>query len=242
MKNEEDCNRQKRISSAVKRVIKRLYGEHKTEFGMQTDRKTVDKTLAQLRRRQFAAYYCETAEEGKNLALSLIPEGDSVAWGGSRTAEQIGLIEAIRNAGKFTVIDRDKARNADEKAALMRQGLSADTFISGINALSSDGWIVNIDGTGNRIAATVYGPRNIIFVVGVNKLVDGGVEEAIDRARNVAAPLNAQRFDIATPCKKTGKCADCLTPCTICSQFVLTRFCKPAERIKVILIGEELGF
>lgn len=209
---------------------------------MTTDKNVVAKTLENLKRRQFEAYYCETADEACGLALSLIPEGDSVAWGGSKTAEQIGLIQAVRTAGKFNVIDRDKATTPEEKAAFMRQGLSADTFISGINGLSSDGWIVNIDGTGNRVAATVYGPRNIIFVAGVNKLVDGGVEDAIDRARNIAAPRNAQRFDIATPCKATGKCADCLSPCTICSQFVLTRFCKPAGRIKVILIGEELGF
>lgn len=209
---------------------------------MTTDKNVVAKTLENLKRRQFDAHYCETADEARNLALSLIPEGDSVAWGGSKTAEQIGLIQSVRAAGKFDVIDRDKATTPGEKSALMRRGLAADTFISGVNGLSSDGWIVNIDGTGNRVAATVYGPRNIIFVVGVNKLVDGGVEDAIERARNVAAPLNAQRFDIATPCKKTGRCSDCLSPSTICSQFVLTRFCKPAGRIKVILIGEELGF
>lgn len=201
----------------------------------------VEKTIENLSRRQFAAYYCETSEEARDLALSLIPEGDKVAWGGSKTAEQIGLIEAVRTAGKFSVVDRDKAACPEEKAVLMREGLTADTFISGINALSTDGWIVNIDGTGNRVAATIYGPRNIIFVVGVNKLVDGGVDAAIERARNVAAPLNAQRFDIATPCKTTGKCADCLSPSTICSQFVLTRFCKPAGRIKVIIVGESLG-
>ena len=138
-------------------------------------------------------------------------------------------------------MDRDKAACPEEKAALMREGLTADTFISGINALSTDGWIVNIDGTGNRVAATIYGPRNIIFVVGVNKLVDGGVDAAIERARNVAAPLNAQRFDIATPCKTAGKCADCLSPSTICRQFVLTRFCKPPGRPKGINVRGSHG-
>lgn len=209
---------------------------------MPYDKNLVEKAVANLKHRQFEAYFAATAEEARDLALSLIPEGDTVAWGGSKTAEQIGLIDAVRTSEKFDVIDRDKATTPEEKAAFMREGLTADTFISGINGLSSDGWIVNIDGTGNRVAATVYGPRNIIFVAGVNKLVDGGVEAAIDRARNVAAPLNAQRFDIATPCKATGKCADCVSPSTICSQFVLTRFCKPAGRIKVILIGETLGF
>ena len=159
---------------------------------MASYKNAVEKTIENLSRRQFAAYYCETSEEARDLALSLIPEGDKVAWGGSKTAEQIGLIEAVRTAGKFCVVDRDKATCPEEKAALMREGLTADTFISGINALSTDGWIVNIDGTGNRVAATIYGPRNIIFVVGVNKLVDGGVDAAIERARNVAAPLNAQ--------------------------------------------------
>ena len=109
------------------------------------DIESVNQTLENLKRRRFEAYYCASAEEAKNLALSLIPENDVVAWGGSRTAEQIGLIDAVKE--KFAVIDRDKATTPEEKRALMKKGLTADTFIAGVNGISRDGWLVNIDGT-----------------------------------------------------------------------------------------------
>lgn len=204
------------------------------------DIESVNQTLENLKRRRFEAYYCASAEEAKNLALSLIPENDVVAWGGSRTAEQIGLIDAVKE--KFAVIDRDKATTPEEKRALMKKGLTADTFIAGVNGISRDGWLVNIDGTGNRVAAITFGPENVVLVAGVNKITEGGLQSAMNRARNVAAPLNTKRFGLATPCKTTGKCADCLADNTICCHFVETRYCKPAGRIKVILIGEELGF
>ncbi len=205
------------------------------------DIKLVEQTVENLKKRQFDAYYCATSQEARELALSLIPAGDTVAWGGSVTATQIGLIDAVKNRENIRVIDRDLAQTPEEKRALMRKGLTADTFIAGINAVSSDGWLVNIDGTGNRVAAMVFGPENVILVAGVNKITECR-DEAEHRARNTAAPLNTKRFGLATPCFATGKCADCVAPNTICSQFLFTRYCKPAKRIKVILIGEELGF
>lgn len=209
---------------------------------METDKSLIESVLSNLRKRRFGAYYCETADEARDLALSLIPSGDTVAWGGSRTAEQIGLIDAVKRRGDIKVIDRDKALSSADRRRLMREGLLADTFIAGINAISRDGWLVNIDGTGNRVAAITFGPENVILVAGVNKIADGAMQSAIARARNIAAPLNTARLDLPTPCKETGRCADCMTDNTICCHFSEIRYCKPAERIKIVLIGEELGF
>lgn len=208
---------------------------------MDISKSVIENTLRNLKRRHFAAYYAESAEEARDLALSLIPAGDSVAWGGSRTAEQIGLTDALKARTDITLIDRDKADTPEKKRELMRQGLLADSFVAGINAVSEDGWLVNIDGTGNRVAAITFGPENVVLVAGVNKITSS-YEEAMLRARNIAAPLNVQRFGLPDPCAKAGKCMDCLADTTICSHFVEHRFCKPAGRIKVIIIGEDLGF
>ena len=119
--------------------------------------------------------------------------------------------------------------------------LGSDFLLSSTNAITEDGVLVNIDGRGNRVAGIVYGPRNVIIVAGMNKVVRT-LEDAWSRARNEAAPINAQRFPIQTPCKKTGSCADCKSPDTVCCQFLVTRFSKVPKRIKVILVNEELGF
>ena len=206
---------------------------------MIADEATVAKSVENLKKRKFDVYVCKTGEEARNLALSLIPADDVVAWGGSKTAEQIGLIDAVK--AKFATVDRDSAKTVAEKREAMRKSRSADTVIAGINAISSDGWLVNIDGTGNRVAAICFGPENVILVAGTNKIT-GAMQSAIARARNVAAPINAKRFDLPNPCTVSGKCADCISDTTICSQFLETRYCKPAGRIKVILIEEELGF
>ena len=205
------------------------------------DKEVVLRTLDNLKKRGFGVYYCATSEEARELALSLIPSGDTVAWGGSVTAEQIGLIDAIKHRTDITLIDRDLAATPEEKRALMRKGLTADSFVAGVNGISEEGMLVNIDGTGNRVAAITFGPENVILVAGVNK-IESNVEDAVRRARNVAAPLNVKRLGLPNPCAKAGKCMDCRSATTICSHFVVHRFSKPADRIKVILIGEELGF
>lgn len=208
---------------------------------MDITREIIEETLQNLKKRGFDAYYRETAEEGRELALSLIPAGDTVAWGGSVTAAEIGLMDAVKARTDITRIDRDVVTDPAEKRQLMRKGLLADTFIAGVNGISRDGWLVNIDGTGNRVAAITFGPENVILVAGVNK-IENGVREAMSRARNTAAPLNVKRLGLPNPCSKAGKCMDCTAQTTICSHFVEHRFCKPAGRIKVILIGETLGF
>ena len=193
-----------------------------------------------LRKRHFEAHYCTNAQKALEKALSLIPEGESVGWGGATSAEQIGLLQALRT-GAYQAIDRDTAKNPEERTEMMRSCLLADTFITGSNAISMEGELVNIDGMGNRVAAIVYGPKKIIVIAGMNKVADT-LEDAMTRARTVAAPINKQRFGNDTPCTATGSCADCLSDGCICNQLLVTRNCRPAGRIKVILVGEELGF
>lgn len=192
-----------------------------------------------LQNRHFDAYYCQDKASALAKALELIPLGSTVGWGGAMSAQQIGLLDAL-NAGEYNAIDRDKAPNPIEREAAMKKCLLADVFITGTNALSLDGQMVNIDGNGNRVAAIVYGPDSVIVIAGMNKVVDS-LEDAVRRARTVAAPMNKQRFALQTPCEVTGTCADCRGDGCICNQILVTRNCKPAGRIKVILVGEELG-
>lgn len=191
-----------------------------------------------LKSRHFEAYYCATAAEALDKALEIIPKEATVGWGGAMSAEQIGLQDALRARNK--VFDRYSAPTPEEFNARMKQSLLADVFITGANAISMDGQMVNIDGLGNRVAAIVYGPDSVVVVAGMNKVVDT-LEDAVTRARTVAAPMNKQRFAHQTPCEVTGKCGDCKAEGCICNQILITRHCRPAGRIKFILVGEELG-
>ena len=195
--------------------------------------------IKNLRSRHFDAYYCETKQEALEKALQLIPEGATVGWGGALSAQQIGLIDAL-NAGNYNAIDRDQAKTPEERTKAMKRCLLADVFVSGANAISLDGQMVNVDGNGNRVAAIVYGPDSVIVVAGMNKVVDT-LEDAVRRARTVAAPLNKQRFALDTPCEITGSCANCKSEGCICNQILITRNCKPSGRIKFVIVGEELG-
>lgn len=193
-----------------------------------------------LQNRHFEAYYCDNREEALEKALSLIPEGASVGWGGALSAQQIGLMDAVR-AGNYREIDRDKCTTPEERLQTMKNCLLTDVFLTGANALSLDGQMVNIDGGGNRVAAIVYGPDSVIVVAGMNKVVDT-LEDAVRRARTVAAPMNKQRFPAQTPCEVTGTCGDCKAEGCICNQILITRHCRPVGRIKFIIVGEDLGF
>lgn len=193
-----------------------------------------------LRRRHFEAHYVSTAQEALELALTLIPKDRTVSWGGTVTAAQIGLMDRLHQ-GDYQLIDRDTGKTPAEKQELMRQALTCGTFIMSSNAISADGQLVNLDGNANRVAALCFGPESVLVIAGMNKVM-GDLDSAIARARQVAAPANAQRFDIKTPCAVTGSCGDCTSPDCICCQMVITRVCRPAGRIKVILVGQDLGF
>ena len=193
-----------------------------------------------LKKRHFDAWYCANRQEALAKALELIPEGATVGWGGARSAQEIGLMDAL-NAGNYRTIDRDQLKTLEEKQQAARDCLSADVFLTGANGLSLDGQMVNIDGNGNRVAAILFGPKSVLVIAGMNKVMDS-LENAVKRARTVAAPMNEQRFLGNTPCAATGVCADCKSEDCICNQIVITRHCRPAGRIKFILVGEELGF
>ena len=192
-----------------------------------------------LKSRHFDAWYCADKASALEKALELIPKGASVGWGGAMSAQQIGLMDAI-NAGEYIALDRSKCTSQEETAALYKKCFTADVFLTGANALTMDGEMVNIDGTGNRVAAIVYGPDSVIVIAGMNKVMDT-LEDAVTRARTVAAPMNKQRFPNMTPCEVTGTCADCKSEGCICNQILITRHCRPAGRIKFIIVGEELG-
>ena len=169
------------------------------------------KVIKGLESRQMSGYYAANREEALKIALSLIPEGSTVTMGGAMSAHEIGLPQALAE-GNYNFIDRDKM---EDKRAAMLAAYDADFFLASANAMTEDGVIINIDGNANRVSAIAQGPRHVIFIVGMNKICDD-VDGALKRARNVAAPINAQRFGLNTPCTKTGSCMDCKTPDTIC--------------------------
>ena len=194
-----------------------------------------------LKQRNMEASYAATKEEALEQALAWIPEGSCIGWGGSVSIDAIGLKDAVRQ-GNYRVIDRDTAANAEEKEAMYRRILAdCDYFLTSTNAISQDGVLVNIDGTANRLAAMCYGPRHVLYIVGMNKVV-ATAEDALHRARNEAAPINAMRFGLKTPCSQTGCCYDCKSPDTVCCQILFTRFNHVPGRVKVILVDDSLGY
>lgn len=210
-----------------------------TQKKMQYD-KAGPKVAEALNKRFFEAYYCSDRESGLQKVLELIPQNHVVSWGGTSTVDELGIKDALRHRGQ-AVIDRDTAKDAQERKEMLKKALTCDTFLMSSNAISSDGEMVNIDGTGNRVAALCFGPDQVVVVAGMNK-VAGDLDDAMGRARQVAAPINAQRFQLKTPCSVNGLCGNCKGADCICAQIVTTRVCKPAGRIKVVLIGEDLGF
>jgi L-lactate utilization protein LutB len=187
--------------------------------------------------RNMTGYYAEDKEAACRIALSLIPEGSSVTMGGAMSAREIGLVDALKG-GNYHFIDRDKM--ADKRAAMLA-AYDADFFLSSVNAMTEDGILVNIDGNANRVSAIAQGPKKVLFIVGMNKVCKD-IDSAVKRARNVAAPINAQRFGLKTPCSSTGSCMNCKSPDTICCQFLVTRFERHPGRVHIVLVNDNLGF
>lgn len=200
------------------------------------NRKLADKIIKGLESRQMKGYYAESREEALQIALDLIPEGSKIGKGGTVSVEEIGLLDVVKTE-KYHFIDRTKM---DPKAATL-ESYTADVFLGSVNAITEDGILVNIDGASNRVSAYAWGPEKLVLVVGMNKVAPD-LDSALKRARNVAAPINAQRFDLDTPCKKTGSCFNCKSPDSICCQFLITRFSRLKDRIHVILVNDFLGY
>ena len=195
------------------------------------------KVISGLNSRNMSGYYASDKDEALKIALDLIPEGSTIAMGGAMSAHEIGLVDALKT-GNYDFLDRDKA--ADKRAAMLA-AYDADVFLSSANAITDDGVMVNIDGNSNRVSAIAQGPKKVVFIVGMNK-VCSDIDAAMKRARTVAAPTNAQRFGLSTPCAKTGTCFNCKSPDTICCQFLITRYSRHEGRIHVILVNDNLGF
>ena len=195
------------------------------------------KVIKGLKSRNMTGYYAKDKDEALKLALDLIPEGSTVTMGGAMSAHEIGLVKTLKE-GNYNFIDRDDYEDK-RQAALF--AYDADVFLSSTNAMTEDGILVNIDGNSNRVSAIAHGPKKVVMIVGMNK-VCSDVDGALKRARNVAAPINAQRFGITTPCTQTGSCMNCKSADTICCNFLITRYSRHTDRIHVILVNESLGF
>lgn len=199
---------------------------------------TVIKNLA---KRNMEGFYCATAAEAKEKALSFVQPGDSVSFGGSMTIEECGLLDALRAREDITLYDRATAKDQEELGVIFRQAIGADKYFMSTNALTLDGELINIDGNGNRVAALIFGPKQVVIIAGMNKIATDE-QEGLARARNIASPPNCIRLNKQTPCAATGRCGDCYGDQSICNQIVVTRRSRDKERIKVILVGEELGY
>jgi len=235
MKNrKKDKNRLKYFKYNVTPAIaKEMRNWHK--------RLIVDKVITALEENNYNVLYAETKERALEAVKKIIPEDVTVGLGGSMTVVECGILDMLQN-GKYILYNqyRDDLTPA-EAAKLRRKGLTAQFYVTGTNAVTMDGKLVNIDGMGNRVAAITYGPEKVIIVVGINKIVTD-VQEGIDRARNCAAVLNSKRLNIHNPCVKTGKCEDCKLSTRICNHLVITERQPKKGRVTVIIVGEELGF
>ena len=200
----------------------------------------VETALLNLKKNRMSGYYVSSIEKLHDLLSELIPEGQTVGCGDSLTLEQTGVFEYIKKHN-YTFLDKHKkGLSHEEKQKIYRQNFSADTFLTGTNAVTTSGALFNIDGNGSRVAPLIYGPKQVVVVVGTNKIVNT-TDEAITRTRQIAAPQDAKRLKKDTPCVKLGKCIDCHHEHRICNDFVLITSQFNAERIKVIFIEGDFG-
>ena len=198
------------------------------------------RVVAALESRNMEAYYVETKEEAVQKALELIPKGSSINMGGASSVKECGLYDAVCN-GDYQFYDRDKVETPEEKAEIALKAFSSDYFLGSVNAMSEEGEIVNIDGTGNRVAAMTWGPEHVILVVSLHKVCQD-LEAAMKRARSTAAPINMARFNFETPCQRDGVCHNCLSPDSICNYISIQRMSHPAHRHIVVLTDEPVGY
>lgn len=199
-----------------------------------------DTIIDKFNKRGIEGYYCEDAKDALLTAKRFLTPGCSITWGGSETLKEIGLLEAIQTSD-YILYDRDSAKTPEEKSRMYSKIVTADYFFMSSNAITLDGQLVNIDGNGNRVACLITGPKNVIVIAGMNKIVTD-VNTGIERVRNMATPPNAVRLGMKTPCAEIGKCSNCLVDDCLCCEIVITRKSRKAGRIKVILVGEEIGF
>lgn len=210
-----------------------------------TDKKTAlsrqaESVIKNLEKRNMEGYYFDSASACTEAILASIPTGSIIGWGGSESLKECGLLEAI-HGGSYELLDRNAAKTPEESRQIFGRTVLADYFLMSSNAITLDGELINIDGNGNRVACLIQGPSHVIIVAGMNKIVPD-VKSGIDRVRNTACPANAIRLNRQLPCAATGICHDCLSSECFCCQIVVTRRSMHPGRIKVYLVGEELGY
>ena len=196
--------------------------------------------IKNLEKRNMEGYFFETGAECVKAITDLIEEGSQISWGGSESIKECGLFDALKK-GNYTLIDRMTAKSPEESRELYVKAVLSDYYLMSTNAITMDGELINIDGNGNRVACLIHGPRNVIIVAGMNKLVSN-VEAGYARVRDIASPANTKRLNRNTPCFHTGRCGDCLSSDCICNQVVITRRSGHPGRIKVFLVAEDLGY
>ncbi len=204
----------------------------------------VENTLTSLRRNGFEALYLPTVEEAVSKVVGMVPEGSIVGIGGSVTLREMGLLKALEERGVEQADHweaRKRGASGEEVMRIRRLHLNSDVFITSTNAITETGELINVDGTGQRVAAMIFGPKKVIVVAGVNKIV-GDLDEGLWRASNVASPMNAKRLSRKTPCAKTGECSDCDSPERICNITTVIHRRPRSTDLTVILVGEELGY
>ena len=206
----------------------------------QRNERLAERMIKNLKRRNMEAFYCPTGKEAVKKVSELIADGSSVTWGGSMTIREMGIPQALKERKTLEVLDRDEVTDRTEVVKIYERAFTADVYLSSANAISEDGVIVNIDGNGNRVAAITWGPKKVIFVISLNKVVQT-VEAALARARSTAAPINSARFDIKTPCQTDGVCHNCNSPESICNYVHFLRN-SPHGKHVVVLVGEDFGY
>ncbi|MBQ7839989.1 MAG: lactate utilization protein [Lachnospiraceae bacterium] len=202
--------------------------------------KTAAGIIKNLEKRNMEGYYFENKEDMVKAVLEMMPENSIISWGGSASITESGMMDALKS-GNYTLIDRMTAKTPQESREIFAKTVMSDYFFCSTNAITLNGELVNIDGNGNRVACIIHGPAHVMMIVGMNKVVSD-VESAVKRIRTNACPPNAVRLNLNTPCALTGSCADCQSPDCFCCQIAVTRRSRHAGRIKVFLVGEELGF
>ena len=217
----------------------------------ETMMKRINKTMDNLRAHNMAAYFVETKDEVLPLLKTLMNEGETVTHGGSETLKECGVIDLL-NSGAYRYLDRSKAQTREETEEIYRAAFTADTYLTSANAVTESGLLYNVDGNSNRVAAILYGPKQVIFICGYNKLVKD-LDEAVVRLKTIAAPRNTKRLSCETYCAKEGECLalgrdasymcdGCKSPQRICCNYVISARQRQKDRMKVILVGEELGY
>ncbi len=209
-------------------------------FKKQAYQRTAESVIKWLEKRNMEGYYFETAAEAVKAALAEMPAGSVVSWGGTETLTQSGMMNALK-AGDYELIDRATAKTPQESREIFAKTVMADYYFMSTGAITLKGELVNIDGNANRVACLCHGPSHVMMLVGMNKLA-ADVESAVKRIRTYACPANATRLNRNTPCKNIGVCGECLLDDCFCNQIVITRRSAHKGRIKIFLIGEELGF